>query len=927
MRGITVQVPDFANAKPVDFKVKPSELLFVELFCGTANLSSAVSTTGLSTYSIDHVVKSSKVSVTKLDISEQEGQRVLFECIHSANLASLHAGPPCGTSSKAREKPLPNHLSYLDIRPLRSLDDLWGDHLPRSATARVRAANILYVVTVIAACLAFLRGTLVSIENPSGSYFWPLAREIAFSLGLIEVWDQLVDCQFHACMWGSSRDKRTTFRASPNLCEPLIATCDNQHTHESWTPSGKDKQVHFPTRDEAAYPMKLCNAHAANLWARLLELGVKAEPCNLREQTAINARDLRQFTSKRVPPLMGEFWFIGSPDTLRLFPDRCKQLKGTFLIGKEGIWVQQPTSQDQANKLEAAKAGLPETCTVKSDNPTDMSVGVYRSPEQAIQAALQIKHPLQFATPIPDLLAKTVVEVLNMGPQAVINLRRENLSWILDVRRKLAGEERNVHASLHVDVAACLKGKQTCLWEKLLSDTAFPDLQLIEDVRSGIEVIGPAEWSPVFKRGYCPPQMTPEQWQAQAIWRRKAAISTCKPSGDPAVDDALWTQSLEERDEGWIKGPFLDEAQVSAELGVEDWVCARRFALRQPNKIRLIDDAKASGINRAFSTFSKLQLMDADTLISLVLLIIRCTFLGSETQVLLSNGTALECRPHASWGRDLHLVGRTLDLSSAYKQLAMKPATPQVRPLVAWSPEHGRPVFFIATSLMFGTTASVYAFNRASLSLWHLSLSLGKTWNTCYFDDYPGVEFTQTSKTSRSFLEGLLQALGWKFADSGKKALDYQPVFDALGITLDVSAAHKGKIVVSNKKARVKDLMGEVDGILAAGKISPRQASALHGRLNYAQGQLFGCALKPAMVYLSKWATESCEDTSVLATVMVFLTAALSKSPPRSLSVHDTRAPAILFTDGAYEPDAAPPWQGRALCSSTLGKGREWWQL
>ena len=45
--------------------------------------------------------------------------------------------------------------------------------------------------------------------------------------------------------------------------------------------------------------------------------------------------------------------------------------------------------------------------------------------------------------------------------------------------------------------------------------------------------------------------------------------------------------------------------------------------------------------------------------------------------------------------------------------------------------------------------------------------SMGKTWNTCYFDDYPGVEFTQVAKTSRSFLEGTLQALGWKYAETG----------------------------------------------------------------------------------------------------------------------------------------------------------------
>ena len=177
------------------------------------------------------------------------------------------------------------------------------------------------------------------------------------------------------------------------------------------------------------------------------------------------------------------------------------------------------------------------------------------------------------------------------------------------------------------------------------------------------------------------------------------------------------------------------------------------------------------------------------------------------------------------------------------------------------------------------------------------------------------------AKTSRSFLEGTLQALGWKYAEAGKKALDYQPMFDALGVTLDVSSAHKGKVTVSNKKGRVKDLLREVDSILTEGKLTPRQASALHGKLNYAQGQLFGCILKPGMALLSEWSNKPCKDPETLASAMVFLSAALAQSPPRSISVHDTRPPVILFTDGAYEPEASPPVLGAGLVFIDPWKG------
>ena len=492
-----------------------------------------------------------------------------------------------------------------------------------------------------------------------------------------------------------------------------------------------------------------------------------------------------------------------------------------------------------------------------------------------------------------------------MGPVAIVDFRLQALKSVLALRQKLAPKKAAVHATLHPDLQACLRGKQTCLWHELLKQTGFPDLQLVEDVRQGFEVIGPNPWSPVFLKGYKPPQITPEQLASQAAWRRQKPIQSCKPSVDPALDEELWKQTMAERDKGWVSGPYASEAEVSEALQSAEWLCTKRFPLQQGEKIRLIDDALASGVNAAFSTFNKLKLMDVDTLVSLIILIMRCTAAAGESKVALSTGETLKCTLHPLWGNDFNLVGRTLDLSSAYKQLGMRPESQLVRPIVAWSPLHKRPVFFIASALMFGTTGSVFAFNRAALSLWHLALSLGKTWLTCYFDDFPGVELTRVAGSSRTFMEGLLKALGWQFAESGKKALPYAPVFHALGVTLDVSACGRGKLTVSNKKGRVEELKKDAARILDAGLITKQEAAAFHGRLNFAQGQLFGCLLKPAMHLLSQWAENKFEqgDASKLAAVMTYVVTVLETAPPRSISVHDHRPPVLIFTDGAFEPD------------------------
>ncbi|CAE7891087.1 unnamed protein product, partial [Symbiodinium necroappetens] len=328
----------------------PAELLFVELFCGSARLSKAVAEADLNVLAIDKVAK--------------------------ANVGSLHIAPPCGTAS--------------------------GPTQSASGKYAVRGVG---------------RGC------------------VHCELGLDGEW---------------------------GLADPLAKECDNSHTHEPWSPLLKDGKPHFPTSEEAAYPLELCKAHAFNLWTQLLKKGIKAQALHLH-QDALGARDLRQFTAKRVPPLLGEYWFIG-------------------------------------DKLQPM-------------------VGVYRTPVQAIGAALTLKHPLEFATPLPDLLTRCVVDVLNMGPAALIQLRSQNLAWILERRIALSSKEIQAHAEMHPDMARCLKGKQTCLWEELLLHTGFPDDSLVRE----------------------------------AVWRRKAAIAACKPADDPELAESLWQQTLDETEAGWIK--------------------------------------------------------------------------------------------------------------------------------------------------------------------------------------------------------------------------------------------------------------------------------------------------------------------------------------------------------------------------------------
>ena len=192
--------------------------------------------------------------------------------------------------------------------------------------------------------------------------------------------------------------------------------------------------------------------------------------------------------------------------------------------------------------------------------------------------------------------------------------------------------------------------------------------------------------------------------------------------------------------------------------------------------------------------------MDIDAVVSLshtILQTLACTGDGGFN-IPLSNDEILSGGVHRSWGCKCALLGRTLDLTAAYKQLAVSPGQGFVRVLTPYDPNI--PAFFVINALPCGATSSAYGFNRVAKSLWRIMVSLGAVWTTQYFDDFPNVEISDLASNSRSFMEFILHALGWKYAMEGKKAEAHNSSFNVLGVELDLSRSQHGSIKVSNQK-------------------------------------------------------------------------------------------------------------------------------
>jgi hypothetical protein len=83
-----------------------------------------------------------------MDLTSQCNQTYLLSLINQQHFAYVHVAPPCGTASRARDRPIPEHLRKAGApcpRPLRNQDHPRGiPDLRPDEQARVCSANAIY---------------------------------------------------------------------------------------------------------------------------------------------------------------------------------------------------------------------------------------------------------------------------------------------------------------------------------------------------------------------------------------------------------------------------------------------------------------------------------------------------------------------------------------------------------------------------------------------------------------------------------------------------------------------------------------------------------------------------------------------------------------------------------------------------------------
>ena len=227
--------------------------VFVELCAGSAKLSDAVKQLGYNIIAVDHDKNrhTPRCKLVQLDLSHKHAWDMLDFLLQRVVIAGVHIAPPCGTCSRARGIPMADGSK--GPQPLRSAEHPLGiPSLNQRDQQRVFLANQIYKFCGEYVKKLHAAGIPWTIENLTNSLMWDLEYFTwAISTGFF--------VNMHACAYGSTRKKLTSFWCSHRDFYKLELYCDGQHEHQAW---GIAADGTFSTAMEAEYPRALCLRYA-----------------------------------------------------------------------------------------------------------------------------------------------------------------------------------------------------------------------------------------------------------------------------------------------------------------------------------------------------------------------------------------------------------------------------------------------------------------------------------------------------------------------------------------------------------------------------------------------------------------------------------------------------------------------------------------
>ena len=511
-------------------------------------------------------------------------------------------------------------------------------------------------------------------------------------------------------------------------------------------------------------------------------------------------------------------------------------------------------------------------------DPPQAVIRVPRDPLTWCKLAQGLAHPSREHPPLAPNLQAAIQFECEHSAHHVAQHRTTRLAQLNALRRSLHALESAARGALDATVQAVTRTKQTCLLRALLERHGYPDARVADEIREGFPLTGWLAPSGIWETQVVPPTLPDTALRDTAPLISADSVRKVTKQPDAEIRQALWEATTAEAAQGWLTLHPLSPALLASN------VVSVRFGVTQKNKVRPIDNFRGSHINAACGTSEKVSV---------------------DGPNLIAQACLAYIDQHTIRNPEDRLVGRTWDLKSAYKQLAVRPDHRHFAWIAAQDLSTGEVQLAQMHSMPFGAVASVHAFLRCSEALKFLAREHLFLVVTSYFDDFTVLTTKRSAAHATLVVETFFRMLGWTLSPEEKKNPPFAEVFDTLGVRFDLTQQSSGTISIGNTPGRVQELQDALQAVLDSDTLSYEWAQRLRGRLIFAEQQLWGRNGRQATIAVGSQPP----DTPLGAPLglaqrraIEFILARVLTKPAKTLS-HQSQSPAYLWLDGSCEWD------------------------
>ena len=457
------------------------------------------------------------------------------------------------------------------------------------------------------------------------------------------------------------------------------------------------------------------------------------------------------------------------------------------------------------------------------DGASVLRVGIPWDPIEFIGKAAKLGHPYHQLSKCNKPLEK-LIEQLVHRPGSVRSQRKFYLEKWARRAKELEPEEAQLKAGMSTHREAILGPKRILLFQEMLQDIQYDDMGVVQELIQGATLTGPIPVTGVLDAKLKPARMDIEQLVDMSDQVCEQIFARTISSGDRNMDTLLWEKTLEEVEKGHLAGPF-DVRHLP-----KGCLVSSRFPLMQGGKLRPIDNYSSSLINDTVTVSEKPVTHSID---EIALLITKLSKAARKKGLL-------------------ELFGKTADLKSAYRQLAISDESLRFSYLAVYDPFEGKPKLFQQLAVPFGSTKAVYFFLRVARALWTILVKGARIPTTNYFDDFVLLALSGDRSSCGYTFDEVMKLLGWKL--SSDKTTEWSTSFEALGVLFEMDQTGTGVLKVKNTERRRRELVTAIRGHLENGLMGQKEALQLRGRLQFAQAQFFGRLGRRCLVEITRHA-------------------------------------------------------------------------